>query len=533
MSRFDAVVIGSGLSGLHSAYPLVESGLNVAMLDVGTDESKALEEGAPLSFSEKRRSDPAQYAAFLGEDLSGIGAVERDEGHARMMTSGRRSFIVRSAPELLPVRSGNAIIIESLGRGGLSEAWGAACDFFDEGECEAVGIPASELPEHYRTIIERIGVSGESTFYRLQPPAHLDDNQQHLFRKYAARGKPLGGLSLKRSALALLTEDKGGRQKTAYRDMDFWDNIGRSIYRGHYTLEELERHPNFTYIPRRLVSNVHPIQDGVRITAEDLDTEKPVTYEARAVILAAGAVNTTRLLLASFNRYDEPVPIILKNNYLVPNVLLARLGKTPSEKRHSLCQLVLESSEKQDGMTSTYVQLYSYNSLLLYKLLRFVPLPVLASFRALALLVPSIVLADIRFPSVSSPEHQSVLRKDPHGRDYLEIIYPRDIVAQKREKRGTREVIRALLSLGLVPMRVIENSFGATSHYAGGVPASEEPLDGRLSVDRNGKLHNAEGIFVADSASWNAIPAKPPGLTMMANANRIGTSVREYLNHQK
>jgi len=315
--------------------------------------------------------------------------------------------------------------------------------------------------------------------------------------------------------------------------MDFWDNIGRSIYRGHYTLEALERHTNFTYIPRRLVSAVHPMQDGVRITAEDLDTGKSVTYEARAAILAAGAVNTTRLLLASFSRYDEPVPIILKNTYLVPNVLLARLGKTPSEKRHSLCQLVLESSEKQDGMTSPYVQLYSYNSLLLYKLLRFVPLPIQASFRALALLVPSIVLADIRFPSISSSEYQSILRKDPSGRNYLEIIYPRDSVAQIREKKGVRKIIRALISLGLVPMRVIENSFGATSHYAGGIPASSKPLGNQLSVDFNGKLHNAEGIFVADSASWNAIPAKPPGLTMMANANRIGTYVREYLHHQK
>lgn len=529
MRRFDTIIIGSGLSGIHAACPLVEAGYAVAMLDVGEDDSRVLEAGSAMTFAEHRRLDPTQQRIFLGEDLSGIGAFEQDAGHAGTMTSGRRSYVVRSAPELLPTKSSDAVITESLARGGLSEAWGAVCGFLDEEECAVVGIPAEEMPEHYQAVIERIGVSGPKFRFDLQPPVKLDDNHMELLRRYARKKNHLRtqGYTLTQPALALLSRDKGARRATDYRDMDFWDNIGRSVYRGHYTLEGLERQPNFSYIPRRLVSHVAATASGVRITAEDVDTGNALIYEARGVVLAAGSVNTTRILLASFGRYDEPVPIILKNNYLVPSVLLARLGRAPDPQHHSLCQLVLESAKRRSGMMSAYVQLYSYGALLLHKLLRYVPLPVPHALQALALLVPSIVLADIRFPSVASPARYLTLRKGS-ARDFVEIVHPS---LPSGDRAEVRNIKRALRSLGLLPLRTIESPYGATSHYAGGIPSSATPLLGVLSVDLKGKLRGAEGIFVADTASWHALPAKPPGLTVMANANRIGVHMRDYLKH--
>ncbi len=55
---------------------------------------------------------------------------------------------------------------------------------------------------------------------------------------------------------------------------------------------------------------------------------------------------------------------------------------------------------------------------------------------------------------------------------------------------------------------------GASVHYAGGV-----------EVLQNGALAEHARIYIADSAGWKALPAKPSALTLMANANRVGEEV--------
>ncbi len=61
-------------------------------------------------------------------------------------------------------------------------------------------------------------------------------------------------------------------------------------------------------------------------------------------------------------------------------------------------------------------------------------------------------------------------------------------------------------------------------------PHSDIPLS-TPSVNTRGQVHGAEHIFVADSAAWRSLPAKSPGLTIMANANRVGSHAAEYVRH--
>ncbi len=171
--EYDLIVIGSGMAGLHSAYPAVMDGLKVALLDIGTDEHAALEKDLPLSFEETRRYNPAQYKIFLGDDLSGVPIAADESGYAGGMTAGRRSYITRGSKTLLPVKTKNAAIFESAATGGLSEAWGAACSFFDKEECEAVGIPYEEMRFHYTEIIKRIAYQARKDSLTSKPPRLL------------------------------------------------------------------------------------------------------------------------------------------------------------------------------------------------------------------------------------------------------------------------------------------------------------------------------------------------------------------------
>lgn len=532
---FDIIVIGSGMAGLHAVFDATQQGLSVGMLDVGEDGHVPLERGDGASFEETRREDPRQHEIFLGTDLSAIGADAHDRGHAGSMTSGRRDYVVRGNERYGPLQS-DSMILQSFARGGLSEAWGGVCDFFDEEECAAVGIPPEEMSKHYRAVVDRIGVSGPGGPFPLQKAAKVDEKAESILEAYASRKDRLSrdGFSLSPATLALLTEDLGSRKKTAYRDMDFWDNIGRSVYRGHYTLEELVAQKNFSYLQGMLVTSVEEGKSVATVSAKSVRSGEKHVFSAKAVIVAAGAINTTRILLRSFQYYERPAPVILKNNYLVPCIMPAMIGKAPSRpKRHSFCQLVLRGSDRTDGMIDPYVQLYSYNSLLLYKLLRFIPLPAPEAFRVASMIAPAMVLADIRFPAVSEPAHRSVLCADKDGGDHLFVEHPEDPKTALLQKQKVGSVKRALRALGLFPLTSVKGAFGSTSHYAGGAPfRRKDPGEHSavpLSTDSNGQLHGSPRIFLADSAAWRALPAKPPGLTIMANADRVGSHVIDFI----
>lgn len=531
MHNAPIIIIGSGLSGIHAAHPLVEAGHTVLMLDVGLEGADTLEQGPGYSFEKHRTLNPEQHDIFLGNDLSGIGAFETDSGHAGTMTSGRRAFVVASSNELQQTHTENVVVVQSLAQGGLSEAWGAVCGFLNEEELNASGMPAEEMRTAYEAVIDRIGVSGKETSFTLMPEARVDDLHEHLRTTYAKNASfpTRYGFALRQPALALLTKALGDRLPTEYRDMDYWDNIGRSIYRGHYSLEALQQYENFTYHPGVLVETVHTDAMGVSVQVRNLKTNTDEVIHGSALIMAAGAVNTTRILLRSFNKYDTPVPIMLKDNYLIPALHIGRLGKEQKAARHSLCQLVLESTDSNTHITNTYVQLYSYRSLLLHKLLRYAPLSVPETLSALALLTSAIVLADVRFPSGMNEHGTSTLKKDASGKDVLAISYEEEPETQKKQRTNVRQVQRALRGLGLMPLATIHNPRGSTSHYAGGIPYTSTPSDDTLSVNARGQLHQEERIFVADAATWTALPAKPPALTMMANAHRIGTHVRNYI----
>jgi choline dehydrogenase-like flavoprotein len=529
MPESDVIVVGSGLSGLHCAQTLVEAGVRVLMLDIGESGYQALEEGAALSFDERRRTDPAQYRIFLGDDLSGIGSLKDKTGHASAMTSGRRSFVVRGQKTLLPVEAKDVSILQSTAQGGLSEAWGSVCDIFTAEECRVVGIP-DDLSSCYREVVARIGVSGNLAGHETQAPLSLDDTAYAIQERYRIRDADIRrlGYTITQPALAILSRDTNGRRKNAYRDMDYWDNIEGSIYRGHFTLELLNMNPCFTYVPHVLVERVEENEGGVIVYARAVDTRSALSYCARSVALAAGAVNTTRIMARSKGLVDVLCPIVLKNNYLVPCLQWSRLGEALSRPRHSLCQLTMTSTYDTNVVPGTYVQLYSYNSLLLHKLIPFVPLPAPVALTLFAAFAPALVLADIRFSSTIHPTGTSIL-KSKDGLEYLEIAYPDSALDREKEERGVGRVKKALRALGLVPLSMVRNQFGATSHYAGGVPYADAAGTDPMTTNRLGQVRGMERVFIVDSASWRALPAKPSALTIMANAIRIGTHIRKQL----
>ena len=72
MQTAEYIVVGSGCTGAMAAQTLVEAGADVAMLDVGAQDSYYKQLLPDKDFLSIRREESEQYRYFLGRDFEGI-----------------------------------------------------------------------------------------------------------------------------------------------------------------------------------------------------------------------------------------------------------------------------------------------------------------------------------------------------------------------------------------------------------------------------------------------------------------------------
>lgn len=475
--QFDVVIVGSGPAGVNAAYPLVKAGLKVAIIDGGLDSKK-------------------QDKELI--DLSDINLTETSNAYNLLR---RSSYVFNKTYQLLRVKS-KFEIIQSLAKGGLSEVWHGISDFFSKDELEAIGLPSKEIQMEYQEITDSI---------KLKLQTELDYHGQLILQNSKKRG------SLK---------------STVYQVPVAFS------YRTKSVIEDLKGFKNFTYIPNQLVTTIKDRGKYVKIQSFSIDQDVESTTNTRFLILAAGSINSTRILLRSFNLYNYKTTFLTKAHYLIAclhaRTLFSPLRiprpstggedsfkKNVAKRKTRFGQVGILSKGNVQGIGPFFIQLYRFNPLAIHKILKYIPVPKLISLRLMPFIAPSLVIADVRFPSSESKNKYCKLVKESNGKDVLEISFKETIKELKSHQSELSKIKRELRALGLFPLKVTSDY--VTAHYAGGVPFKN--VQGRLSVDSNGKLHQAKRIYIADSSTWRAISAKPLALTIMANASRIGKEV--------
>lgn len=527
------IIVGSGPSGSQAAQTLIEAGANVTMLDVGFN-NKAYKDIIPDdTFVSLRKTDRSQHRYFLGDTFEGISLGKTTLGP--QLTSPR-NFITRDTEKYSPLHSSTFSAMESLAYGGLGSGWGLDCYVFSKEEIKKVGLDNEAMIKAYKKISKRIGISAaidDTSDYTtgsircFQPPLKIDDTCRALYELYNARKKSLNdmGIFMGQPPMAMLTEDKGDRQKTSYSDMDFYSDSGRSAYRPWMTVEYLKKKKNFRYIRNTLVIHFEENSGSIVVNTVHLPIGEKRQYRCKTLILACGTLGTARIVLRSLKKDQVKLPLLCNHYCYIPMLLLKKLGTSTERHRTSLSQLVMFYDENKKNENATMASLYSYRSLLLHQLVKKIPLNVSDGRHIMQFLQSGLVIAGIHHPENTSTKKNISLKKDKRSYtgDALHVEYQLSKEELKITRRNEKKYIQAFLKLSCLPLPRIYPGYGSSIHYAGTLPFNDE--EGLYTLHPSGLLNGTKNIYVADGSGFRFLPAKGLTFSLMANAHIVATNL--------
>jgi hypothetical protein len=518
---------------------LVDQGVRTHMIDVGFDDPVLRAAIPDAPFSELRATDPQQALYFVGDRLQGIPPPGIKVG---AQLTPPRQFIHREAGRWLPSLPSDFSPLQSTALGGLGAGWGAACFTFSADELSMAGLPEREFPALYGCAAAMIGVSADPASAvnpwlwnpapPAQPPLDVDDNGQRILERVDRDRARISryGVHAGRIPMAILTEDLPPRRANPYFDMDFYGDSRMSVFRPRYLVSEMRRSGYFTYTPGHAVLRVRALPEGaVEVLALNTQGGGPVSFRARTAVLCAGALNTGRIALNSLGLAGRRTTLLCSPYTYFPCVNLAMLGQPAADRRHSMAQfggvLLSRAGDSVDGV----FQMYSYRSLLLFKLAKEMPLPPRYGLWVARALVNALAIFGLFFKDLQSDAKAlRILPGPPDEIPTLQFDYAPSEVERAWRREAEQRFRRGLRRMRCLPIGRINPGDAASIHYAGTVPFSN-PLLPEFHTNPDGSIERLPGVYLGDSAPWNFLPAKGLSFTLAANGIRVARRVAQAL----
>lgn len=531
------IVVGSGCSAAMAAQTLVEAGADVTMVDVGVDNPDYRSQVPEKDYLDIRRDEVDQHRYLIGQNAEGV--VWGDIGKGAQITPPRQ-HMVEKVDTYLPVRSSTFSPVESLGYGGLGIGWGLQCWEFSDADIKAAGLDENRMRDAYEVVAERVGISAtkdDASPYTIvdlktyQPSVKIDRNHKRIHNRYQAHRDYFikRGFVLGRTPLALLTEGMGGRKKYAYRDMDYYADNEQSAWRPWITVNQLKEAPNFVYVGGHLVTRFVEKDGFVEVECLTIPGHEKRSLRCRTLVLTAGALGSARIVLRSGGRPHTKLPLLCNPYTFIPCVQLAMVGKEAERKKLGLAQLSLILDEKRSQSGFSIASLYSYQSLMLFRLMGQVPFLGFSDARAvMRYLMSGLVIMGVHHPDEPTSRKYIQLVDDarfPTG-DHLNASYVLDKAERSEFARRERKYVAAGRRLGIHAIKRINPGYGASIHYAGTLPFSHR--DHSFTLSPSGRLHGTQNVYVADSSGFNYLPACGLTFSLLANAHIIAQKALKH-----
>jgi choline dehydrogenase-like flavoprotein len=480
-SCYDAIIVGSGAGGSAAAYRLARSGKRVLLL----------ERGAPLP----------RDGSTLDPD--------------KVVRQGR--FVAAESWE--DGRGGIVVPQERFNLGGKTKWYGAALlrygrhEFGPDRDHGCIGFPFGyeALEPYYREAEALLGVR---TFAA----------EPDLQRIVAGLSRRDAGWEQRALPMGLAPDILSSPEEARHFD-------GFASVRGLKSDAEtslLARVADTRNLTVRTGKQVVALEPGIcrRDCVRAVRCADGSRYEGDAIVLAAGALHSCRLLqtyLACHGLGDKVPGYRLVGRYYKYHVLTAMLALAPRPQTDALRKTTLLLHEQ---LPHSSVQPLGWidGALLAPELPRWAP-------RWSADVLGRRVYGFFLQTEDGSHPDNRVRAGDPGGRPMLDYELARLPAAATEHRRLRRTLTRQLVSLGY---GVLTKGIGpaGSAHACGTLVAGRDPAES--VVDPWGRVHGFENLFVADGSVLARSARVNPALTIYAWGLRVASAIfREEISHER
>lgn len=528
----DLVIVGSGPAGTAAALGCAAAGIRPLMLDVGVRRPEDIPRlDAP---PEKDRHRRDRFFMTIGKDYEGLSPLFDEPPLPLKLIPPNMNYVTRGGSLYAPIEMSDYQAIQSFAMGGLANAWSAGLYRYTSEELALFPFSIEELIPHYDALSREFHIQGAeddlSSFFGRSPdllaPAALSRNLNRLLERYRARHQEIRkrGIFIGHARVAVVERNENASLHNDPGNPEYWQDQP-NIYTPVVTLKRLIRAGLLEYRDHVLVKSWQEKEDSVRIIAEDTRSRKPIDFIAGKLILAAGAINTAKIVLSSFRDRRSRLPLLDNPTLQIPLVLSKQIGRIPETGINALTRLNLIwcSEEFEGNCQGTIMDLAVLRRA---EFLGRLPFSVRGNLALTKTVAPAMLGMQLFLPSHCLEPARLSLEED----GCVNISGPANRIRPGR----IQSLIKILRSIGAWShCRLVASSLpGAGIHYAGTLPMSRQPRS-NYQCHPDGRLNNTRNIFIADGSVFPSLPAKNLSFTIMAIARRVAAGVAERLKESR
>jgi len=517
-SIFDAIVVGSGPSGLSCAYTLVNRGCRVRLIDAGGFPSATnMPDLDPFSTNINRRR-------WIENGFWDHGAVERDRSRLSDDAGEQEHFFANCTdPTLFDIE--NAGVRTALSIGGFSNVWGGAVLPISEIDAEAWPISRYMLDPYYKELCQFMTISsqvdGLDSVFSIENAVRYKEP----IRKQAAEF--LNHLDAYRCEL----EQEGlyfGRSKLAVDPgvpNPAMEHKYGPLFNSAEVLVRLLSADNFSLIENTRVEKLNIDGGRARLFCRSMLDQSKTTFCCEKLFLAGGAINTTYLLAHSFFPKRKEFYIRTNSNLLFPFLRYKRTRHAIDSSQEDYPEVFMELSNPYTYSKFVHFQIYSYGYYVLSPMARFFGKTSARFMEHIGQpLFERLMVFQCMFHSDYSDQLLLKLGGGPEGEVKASIVGLKSKYARQLSRKMFKLLFAKRKLLGGIPLRSLARHYppGASFHLGSSFPMAKTPKAWESNI--LGQLEGLDNLHVVDATVLPNLPAPTVTYTVMANASRIAAN---------
>jgi hypothetical protein len=497
------------------------------------DAGETVDELRSAAISRLRQADrpqsvPDDLALLTANPTIRAGAVPRK------LVFGS-DFVYAYERDAAPTEGSRVGIWPTLARGGYGVAWGGAMLPADDADMQAWPIRRTDLEAAYRRVLSDLplsavedGLARDFPLFKEDPsPLRLTQQTRELARDLDRVPAQTTHRTLVygQARLAVRAVGNGIQDGCRYCGLCLAGCVYGSIYNPADDLDGLIRSGRVEYRPGLVAIAVDEIGREVQVTMRPLASPERLVVRFDRLFIAAGPVNTTRIMLESRRDFDCWIDLKDSQKFLIP---LVRLRRAPFEwpNSNTLAGLFLEAKLHRLHDHWIHMQISSTNN---YVLKRFGIDETTRTWRRF-MLMPVVERIMAAWCGLHSDQSDIVRIRLASAKRVDEHLLEIDVVKRGETTQAIRDVAWAMVPVGLrcrtlflAPLTLAIEPGGA-SHTGGSFPMRRPPSN-RFESDLLGKPAGYSRVHLVDSSIFPSIPGTTMSLLVMANADRIASAV--------